>query len=60
MSYAITSQGDTIESYVVSCVVDKLTDIETLPTDWKSGSSALCLEDSSVWMLGVNKLWKEI
>lgn len=60
MAYSIIQQGDTVETYVMSAIVDKKADVETLPLTWKSGSSCLVLEDSSVWVLGNDKTWHEI
>lgn len=60
MAYSIIQQGDTVETYVISAIVDTKADIETLPTEWKSGSSCLVLEDSSVWMLGNDKVWHSL
>ena len=41
---------------------DKLEDIATLPKSpvCASGSSCLCLENSSVWKLGDDNEWHEI
>lgn len=59
--YTIIQQGDSVSNYVLQVVVDIKLDIEQLPTkDWNTGSSAICLEDSSVWMLGNDKKWHEI
>ena len=60
MAYAITQQGDNTTAYLTGFVVDTLADIETLPVKIPAGSTCICLEDSSVWMLGVNKDWKPI
>ena len=42
--------------------VDKLEDIATLPKSpaCTSGSTCLCIEDSSVWALGNDNEWHEI
>lgn len=37
---------------VVEIVADFLDDVQDLPTDVSSGSTAIVLEDSSVYMLG--------
>ena len=60
MAYSIIQQGDTVDTYIMEVMVDSKADIDTLPVDWKSGSSCLVLEDSSVWMLGNDKVWHEI
>ena len=46
-------------------MVNTKADIATLPTTWEPGSACICIEDSSVYMLGnpdVNgeKSWTEI
>lgn len=58
--YTIIQQGDTVESYVIECMCDTREDIKTLPTSWKSGSSCIVIEDSSVWMLNNKKEWAEL
>lgn len=58
--YSIIQQGDTVESYVIECVCDTREDIATLPTAWKTGSSCIVIEDSSVFMLNNNKEWVEL
>lgn len=58
--YSIIQQGDTVESYVIECVCDTREDIVTLPTTWKTGSSCMVIEDSSVFMLNSNKEWVEL
>lgn len=58
--YSIIQQGDTVESYVIECVCDTREDITTLPTTWKTGSSCMVIEDSSVFMLNSNKEWVEL
>jgi hypothetical protein len=62
MAYQITQQGDTVESYLIECVCDKLSDIATLPKleKWPAGSACLVIENSSVWMLGLDGIWHEI
>lgn len=58
--YAIIQQGNAVDTYVLSLVVDSKSDVADLPTDIKTGSTCICLEDSSVWMLGNDKVWHEI
>lgn len=41
----------------VEFVVDALTDISNLPTTCAPGSIALCIEDSSVYILNGQKEW---
>ena len=59
----ITAQRGEVEAYVMELVADKLVDIPTIINVYPkaaAGSICICLEDSSVWMLGGNKTWKEI
>jgi len=60
MGYAITQEDNDVTSYLKGFVCDNRSDIRTLPTKIPAGSSCICLEDSSVWMLGVDKEWKEL
>ena len=60
--YSITAQSGNVSSYVMEFQADKLEDIATLPKSpiCTSGSTCLCIEDSSVWMLGSDNEWHEI
>lgn len=60
--YSITAQSGNVSSYIMEFQVDKLEDIATLPKSptCASGSSCLCLENSSVWKLGDDNEWHEI
>lgn len=60
--YAATKTGGEITAYVMEFVVDNLSDIDTLPVSPKCapGSSCLVLENSSVWILGIDNIWKQI
>ena len=63
MSYSVIQQGDTVQYGVYEVVCDSLEDINTLPTEWASGSSAIVVEgegQTSVFMLGVDKVWRQI
>lgn len=67
MAYGIIQQDNDIAYNVRSVVVNTLEDIGTLPTKWSSGSTALVLENSAVYMLsvadpehGLEKQWIEI
>ena len=60
MAYSITKQGDSIVNYVLELVADTVADIETLPTDIPQGSSCLVIENSSVYMLGSDGVWREL
>lgn len=58
--YNITRQGDTDQYDMMSYMADLRSDIETLPTDCAAGSTCIVIEDSSVWMLGTNRVWTEL
>ena len=58
--YNITRQGDTDQYDLMSYMCDNRVDVETLPTDCGAGSTCIVIEDSSVWMLGTDKAWKEL
>lgn len=62
MGLTIIKNGDNTASSVVELYVDTLAEINALPTDdtYGIGSDALCLEDSSVWILGTDKVWHEL
>lgn len=60
MAYRVMSNGANIQSNVVEIVVDTRTDLEDVPTTFGIGSDVICLEDSSVFMLGNDKTWHEI
>ena len=59
-NYTIIQQGDTVQTYILEIMCDARQDVETLPTHWASGSSCLVIEDSSVWVLGIDKEWHEL
>ena len=56
----INRQGDTDQYDIISYTVDSLSDIASLPTNAAMGSICICIENSSVWMLGGDKIWHEI
>ena len=58
--YNIIRQGNTDQYDLMSYMCDNLADIETLPTNCGAGSTCIIIEDSSVWMLGTDKAWKEL
>lgn len=59
-NYSVIQQGDTAATYVMQVAADTLEDVANLPTSWRAGSSCICLEDSSVWMLNTKKVWVQI
>ena len=60
MAYKIMKNGDNTQSAIVELVVDTLAEIEDLPTTFGAGSDAVVIENSSVWMLGCDKVWHEL
>ena len=56
----VNRQGDTDQYDVISYTVDSLSDIASLPINAAMGSTCICIENSSVWMLGGDKIWHEI
>lgn len=60
MAYRVTKNADTTQPSVVEIVADTLSDKENLSTDFGSGSTCIVLENSSVWMLGNDKVWHEL
>ena len=61
MAYRVISNGSNIQSSVVEIVADTLQDVADLPTtDYGVGSDCICLEDSSVWMLGNDATWHQL
>ena len=41
-------------------VIDKKADLQDLPIDIAIGSTAFCIEDSSVYMINSSREWVEI
>lgn len=60
--YSITAQSGNTSSYIMEFQVDKIEDLVGLPKSptCSSGSTCLCIEDSSVWVLGSDNEWHEI
>lgn len=60
MASVVYKNGDNTPSNVVEIVTDLVSDIATLDTSYGSGSTCLVIEDSSVYMLGPDKVWHEL
>lgn len=60
MAYTTIKNGDNTQSTVVEIVIDTRAEINDLPTNYGVGSDAIVLDDSSVWMLGNDKIWHEL
>ena len=58
--YKIIKNGDNTSSGVAELVADEIVDIDTLPTNISAGSTCICLENGSVWMLGNDKEWHQL
>lgn len=59
----ITAQRGEVEAYVIEAVATERADIDTLGETCRgaiAGSTCVCLEDSSVWMLGGDMVWHEL
>ena len=60
MAVKVIANGNTVQSSVVEIIADTESDIANLPTDVGVGSDCICLENSSVWMLGNDNTWHEL
>lgn len=60
MAYRIMSNGTNVQSDIVEIIVDTVADIDELPTTFGIGSDLICLEDSSVWMMGNDHTWHQL
>ena len=61
MAFRVIKNADTTQCSVVEIVADTLADVDELPTEeYGVGSDAICLENSSVWLLGNDKIWHEL
>lgn len=57
--YRITKNSDETQADIIEITADLRSDVETFP-DAGAGSTALVLEDSSVWVLGNDKEWHQL
>ena len=61
MAYRITSQSGETEAYVTEMICDTEADVANLPTsNCEPGSTCLCIETSSVYILNSERVWKKI
>ena len=58
--YKVIANGEDVQQSVVEIVADTLADINILPVIYSPGSDCIVLEDSSVWMLGNDKIWHQL
>lgn len=58
--YKVYKNGDNTQSAVVSVVVDDYEGLAELPNTFGIGSDCLNLKDSSVWILGNDRVWHQI
>ncbi len=60
MAYSSYQNSDNIVPYYAALVADTNADVDELPTDFAPGSTCLVIEDSSLWILGNDKIWHKI
>lgn len=60
MGINIIRQGDTDQYNIIQYVCDTREDVQKLVTSDGAGSTAFVIEDSSVWMLSTENVWKEL
>lgn len=60
MASMIYKNGDTTQSALVELVADTVADIDSLDTSYFPGSTCLVTENSSVYILGPDKVWHEL
>ena len=61
MAYSSYQDSDNIVTGYTDLIADYLSDVPTLPTKiYAAGSTCLVIEDSSVWVLGVDGEWHEL
>ena len=60
MATMIYKNGDRTQSALVEIVADKVEDIDSLDTSYYPGSTCVVTENSSVYMLGPDKVWHEL
>lgn len=54
------SQSGHVKYGVQEFIIDTLADLDSLPLDVPMGSTAFCIENSTVYMLNGKKEWREI
>ena len=58
--YSISANRNRVAYDIKSFVVDSTSDIQTLPTNCATGSTAFVISDSTRYMLNSNKEWKQV
>ena len=63
--YKVIANGEDVQQNVVEIIADNLTDLDNLQVEtqtacYGAGSSCIVIENSSVWMLGNDKVWHEL
>ena len=58
--YTVVEEGGVVRGHVKSIIVDAVADIQNLPDDIPSGSDALVLATSQVFIKNNNGVWTEI
>jgi len=59
-SYSSYQNSDNIAPYYAALVADTTSDVDGLPVEFAPGSTCVVIEDSSLWILGNDKIWHEI
>jgi len=60
MATILYKNGDNTSSSVVELVADTVADIDSLETSYCPGSTCLVTENSSVYMLSPDGVWREL
>lgn len=58
--YKIISNGSNIQSSVCEIILDAEAKIQNVPTTFGVGSDVICLDTSSVYMLGNDLQWHKL
>ena len=60
--YSVIKSSDHIAPYIMEYVITKIVDFDTFPKQptCAPGSTCVCLENSSVYMLGDDDIWHEL
>lgn len=60
MAYQIYKNGDNTNSKIIELIADTPEDISELSVNYTPGSICLVISDSSVYMLGIDKVWHQL
>lgn len=59
-SYSSYQNSDNIAPYYAALIADTTDDVDGLPVEFAPGSTCIVIEDSSLWILGNDKIWHQI